>query len=278
MSPNMTYPFLMSLVQDVKRAFPGASVVCAGGAPRDLYHGRPVKDIDIFIQMQTIVGWRKAREDELKGQAEALKSLMHADNLPSADWAISQHLRELREIWKDDSEIYQEYFDGCEALSSLWHSPWNATGDAMDISNEKGYSYGAFTLVDFPCGPRAFPIQLVFIDMDPVENVRDHFDFGLSQIWVAENKVRTLPQFWQDHYRQVITYLPSKEPVLQRRWSSRNRVERLKEKYPDWRFHGLANLTFSQEELAKIEAWESRVKPAKRETNYVTRACLGEGD
>lgn len=267
------FAFFQNLVADVRRAFPSASVALAGGALRDWYHDRPIKDIDIFIELGQVKGWRQATAAEVALQQEMQEKLVGS----SLYAECRQSVRPLREVWRSDEELFAEYLDGLEDLSAQWHATWKGVGDAetpLELTNSKGYSYGAFTLVDFPCGPRCFPIQLVFIDMDPIENIKDHFDFGLSQIWIQGNRLRTTPQFWKDHYSKTITYLPSKEPVFQRRLSSTHRAERLKEKYSDFRFHGLHKITFTPQENEKIAILKKREEQNKKFRAIVGKAKL----
>lgn len=51
--PGTTVPLtiadLQAIVAKVKPFFPNREVIIAGGAPRDVFHGRPIKDIDIWV-------------------------------------------------------------------------------------------------------------------------------------------------------------------------------------------------------------------------------------
>jgi len=132
----------------------------------------------------------------------------------------------------------------------------------------------AFSLVDYPTGLHGHPVQLVFIGEHPVENIKRHFDFGLSQCWVTPNQLRMTPAYWRDHLGHRITYLPSAEPNAQRRLSSRQRAERLKLKYPGWAFHGLERLAGVA--LPESEAWlDDLPQLAQRYARYVPRQYGG---
>lgn len=139
----------------------------------------------------------------------------------------------------DESERANEHYNGCDLLGKWLHCNPVYEGDLLDLTNSKGYSYGAFALVDYPTGWRGHPVQLVFIDEHPVDNVTRHFDFGLSQCWVTPNQLRMTKAYWFDYFNQRITYLPSAAPNEQRRLSSKHRAERLKAKYKGWRFDRL---------------------------------------
>lgn len=203
--------------------FPDADIAIAGGAVRDLLHDKPVKDIDCFIYL-----------DAVKKQ--------------------SRPLTELVTEYRSDEEIAAAWYDGCTSLADILHSEWEGDGADLDASNSKGYSYGAFSLVDFKQGLHMHPVQLVFINEHPLDNVKNHFDFGLSQCWVTQAGLGWTSAYWHDRENHRITYLRSKvEPNEQRRRSSRDRAERLKAKYPGWMFDRLWQLDW---EVPKLEVME----------------------
>lgn len=110
---------------------------------------------------------------------------------------------------------------------------------------ESGSTHSCFSLVDYPMGLHWHPVQLIFIEDSPRENVKRHFDFGLSRVWCSATQLRMEPEYWKDHYRQCISYTPSDEPTPERMLSSARRLQRLKLKYPNWRFEAF--------ELSSIE-------------------------
>jgi hypothetical protein len=42
--------FFREILQEVQVMFPGATAVIGGGALRDAYHDRPIKDVDVFLR------------------------------------------------------------------------------------------------------------------------------------------------------------------------------------------------------------------------------------
>jgi len=228
MIQNLSVRKLQAFAATVGQCFPDSHVAIAGGCLRDLLHDKPVKDIDVFIQLQTVQGWGLA--------------LPWSDKL--GDRNSGRPLK-----WKDDSRLVEELHTGVQKLEQVLHcfaTNFNEAEDScqsiIDATNTAGYGYHAFTLVDFPTGLHGHPVQLIFIGEHPVENVKNHFDFGLSQVWCTPNQLRMTPQYWRDHYSNCITYLPSIEPNPQRRLSSKMRAERLKAKYPGWGFRNLGVL------------------------------------
>lgn len=183
------------------------------------------------------------------------------------------------------------WYDGCHELGQILHCEFQTSGtDCLDLRNSEGYSYGAFRLVDYPTGLHWHPVQLVFIEEHPVDNVKNHFDFGLSQVWCSENTLRMTPAYWFDHYNHRITYLQSTEPNEQRRLSSKQRAERLKLKYQGWKFDKLWQIddvvlpqpprkpTAEDEELDRLfaphPAATPRTPPPYREQLYTGRNGL----
>jgi hypothetical protein len=212
MIQNLDIAKLQRVAAQLKEVVPKHSLMIAGGAPRDILNGRPVKDIDVFIG--------------LDGDHSQMAN----------DWL--EICMDVLKLYPQHSEQQYERADAAGNKRLVWHQhqgSYEASG-ALNLINAKGYSYGAFSLVEFQQGPYCHALQLVFIDMDPVENVRNHFDFGLSKVWVTPNQVRMDKAYWHDHFGQRITYLNSTEPNEQRKLSSVERVKRLRQKYAGWRF------------------------------------------
>lgn len=42
--------FFSEILREVRAMFPGSHPVIGGGALRDAYHGRPIKDVDVFLR------------------------------------------------------------------------------------------------------------------------------------------------------------------------------------------------------------------------------------
>lgn len=234
-NPSLSIEHLQDLCRLVQKCFPQAHVAIAGGATRDLLHNVPVKDIDVFIQMDSGLTWRDG-------------------------YGVECH-----DI-VSNGELYGRWYTGCEELAAALHSEWNGTwhdteDDSLidNLGNAKGYGYGAFSLVDFPPGFRMYPVQLVFIDQHPEENIRNHFDWGLSQVWVTPNQLRWTSAYYRDRDLNTLTYLPSVEPNPQRVRSSWDRLERLKLKYPKRKLVGVGRLERMLKEL--LEPRQFQPKP-----------------
>ncbi len=223
MIQTLSIPKLQDFCGVLAKCFPRADIAIAGGAVRDILHNKPVKDIDCFIYL-----------DPVKAQ--------------------SRPLDELITTWHCDEELYMQWYDGCSELATKlyceWQGKWHPEHRSLGLRNDRGYSYGAFSLVDFPKGPHMHPVQLVFINEHPFDNVKNHFDFGLSQCWVTQAGLGMTSAYWADRERHRITYLRSKvEPNEQRRKSSKERAVRLQAKYPGWTFDRLWQLDWEELKL-----------------------------
>lgn len=52
MIPLTTLDAFKVILREVKEMFPGSSPVIGGGALRDAFHHRPIKDVDVFLRAQ----------------------------------------------------------------------------------------------------------------------------------------------------------------------------------------------------------------------------------
>lgn len=130
------------------------------------------------------------------------------------------------------SNLYSEL---CQELNHGCHTRDHVVLDMNKVSSNTKYGgYGSSELfvVEFPCGWRNYPIQLVFL---PEGNVRkevfEKFDFGLTRVYCDERGVRAHPTFYHDQLNRRLTYYGSG-------WgcTSPERIARLREKYSDYRF------------------------------------------
>lgn len=197
MTPAVTIPQLQKHLTLVQECFKWSTCIIAGGAVRDVLNGKPVKDIDVFIELG---------ED------------------PTAA------VKELSE------RLY------CPFTEADWHAE---PGYLPDKYTKGSDGKGAFLVCDLPKGVGSCPTQLIFIATDPVQNLRDNFDFDLSQAWVTRYKVWATPACRAAMVNKRITYCPATKPNAQQRASSRDRLERLKVKYAGWAFSGIITRDYS---------------------------------
>lgn len=168
----------------VQGCFPNTSCIIAGGAVRDTLNGRPVKDIDVFLE---------------SGPAD---------------------------------------IPGCQKLADkLYDSDFEGFGQHKDEDYPENDN--TFSVVNLNKGIGSTPCQLIFLNRDPVENVKQHFDFDISKCWVTRYKTWGAPDFQRAMVAKRITYCPGTKANAEQKASSRERLLRLKDKYPEWHFNAI---------------------------------------
>ena len=158
----------------IQKFFPEKKVIIAGGAPRDILHGKKVKDIVVFIE----------------------------------------------------SKLFPK-FSIIEAIGDMLHTEPTFTEDNTAYNK-------AFEVVNYDRGPCMLPVQLIFPRRDPVQDIKETFDYGLCQVWLdGGRKIHTTPAYWRDHNSKTFHFLLEGGGS-----ASSDHTERLQAKYPEWRFQG----------------------------------------
>lgn len=125
---------------------------------------------------------------------------------------------------------------GCQKLADALYdrdfAGWgeNAAADYPENDN-------TFSVVTLTKGIGSSPCQLIFLNRDPVENVKQHFDFDISKCWVTRYKVWATPDCRAAMVNKRVSYCPGLKANKEQRGSSRERLARLKLKYPSWYFN-----------------------------------------
>jgi hypothetical protein len=184
--------------------FPEA--VIAGGALRDLDHGKPVKDVDIWVR--TVVDTRLTRELVTKAMGyEPLVVLFDRDKVKAGDG--SEY-----EDWNDDLQLVVDY-----AHEAPRGTDWDSVVE--DILDPRPH------------------FQVMAMDMPAARDgalsrgdvITNDFDIGLNRIYYDGVSVYQTAAYCIDSLTKSMTVLRCRnEYELDR---IKERIERLKQKYPD---------------------------------------------
>ncbi len=187
------------------RGYFGPSAIIAGGAPRDLLHGKPVKDIDIFVRVD--------------GE----------DLVPSGGYIEDIGFTEVVEspVPLGDSKFVMR----CKGFAEL------IGGEAVFRESPEQYA-GLADLCDIKTSE--YPVQIIAIDHDPVDDVH-RYDFGLSQVFVTPLGLFFTPKYRLDDACRQITYT-AEYPTYDQINRSKARLARLQAKYADWSFENIGAL------------------------------------
>jgi hypothetical protein len=203
---NPTIEQLQSKIDKVQRHLKGRSAIIAGGALRDIILGKPIKDIDVFIEG----GGPFEHFDELHEFLfhEFVLGVRKSDGLA---WNLKQEVLSTRRGYANNTIP--------KAIPGMTSEP-----AATDYAN--------FWVVEYPVGWYGYPVQFVWLtDSDPRKEVFEKFDFALCRVWLDSRRLRWSPEFAADRESKRLTLFDSG-------WGSTapDRVERLRAKFSDYRF------------------------------------------
>lgn len=156
---SVSISHLQEIAQLVHRCFPTSSAAVAGGCLRDLMHGKPVSDIDVFISLG----------DEGQDPGD----------------------------WIEEDSLFNEYKNGMRKLAESLYSTKKRVERKCEGGSDYSSSF-IREVWEFPEGFRMYPLQLVFSSESPVDTVRDDFDFGICQAWTSGGRVQTTPAYKSD--------------------------------------------------------------------------------
>jgi len=157
------------ILASIKMMFPGSNPVIGGGALRDAYHGRPIKDVDVFL---------RAKDHPFGITHQDIKTIVPAN--------VGYGLR------------------------SDMHGVWDVT---VPING--------------------FQVQLIVADFEDLFDLAPTFDLGFSRVTFDGTSVFYHPHFWEDSFNKEFVIRRSDDDGTTAR--SERRIERLAEKYPDWK-------------------------------------------
>lgn len=194
--PNLDIFRLQGFYEQIKKAVgPHYPLCIAGGAVRDILCKKPVKDLDIFVQVSDWEEDPEAAEEEIAHVVEQLNMLFFSKGYSKSEISVAKrtgasygnsHI-EIAEVW-------------------AWKSGFN------DMA-----------------------VDVVFICHEPSIAVTDGFDFGICQAWVGFYGLKTTPAFWKDYNNKTLTYMFNRHKDNEKQYkSSQEHLVRLLEKFPGW--------------------------------------------
>jgi hypothetical protein len=157
-----------TLTEQVQRAA-GSPAILAGGALRDLYNGKPVKDLDIFVSAYVPSG-----DEEQNGD-------FHIKSEVSTFDAIDAHMKELGFL-RDNI------------------MPGSVLPDETDLERSIIYKHHREGVLDVNVCLLRIPVSL--------KSVVERIDFGLCQIGCdCEGRTYATPAFFKDAFGEKFTLL-----------------------------------------------------------------------
>ena len=171
------------------------SALLAGGAIRDMYFHRPIKDIDIFL-------W----DPETKNNPE---------------WVIKRR-----------SPIDETYISSLLKLDET--KSWYRRDFVMKsgLGEDEEYTTTQYVTQVWSVVKNELPYQLIFLNINPLEYIEKHFDLAISKAYCDGYKIRYTKDFSIDAQRQTLTICS--HGLTQRHFDyvCESYLPRIKAKYP----------------------------------------------
>lgn len=178
--------------------------VIAGGALRDLFNGRAVKDVDIFVA---------SRGSERKNKG-FLKKAFRAAGLKAVNQVI-------------------DHGYGVPDLSKFPDPVEKTTAPSTDYWGVVLGTESRTQSWDIVAGPEKTNYNVIFIRDGAMEHllhlgcVVEHFDFSLCQIQYDGKRLTSTPEYKQDVASKTIAWRTNRD-------TTKEHLERIVKKYPDW--------------------------------------------
>lgn len=213
------------------------SAVVGGGVPRDIYHNKPIKDIDVYLpdpsEMVVSIKW-----DRVSSRKSAAKALVDHFDATGQPLFLPEALGydTTTAIIQDDIMYGRNYMFQCITTDSQSH----------------GYEYKrtAMTQIWELRNTSSMPIQFIFVKKEPTQFVIEDFDIGLCMCYYDGTKARFTPEFLEDSNNHKFTICGQSLTDVQIALAVTRHIPRLQKKYP---WHTIEYAPHIQERMLQIE-------------------------
>lgn len=193
---------LQQLCAEARSCFRNNTII-SGGAVRDTLLGRPVKDIDIFVQLRGL-------PDLLSADRESEQGLMEG----SFRQRCHNFILTIGLFETDFAVKHFEIFDHADTSDSC--------------GEDVGANVARLSTSNVPV-----PMEIIALKNDPVDDLVE-YDFTISRCFVTARGLFMTQECMYDMRDKIIRYEKHNnhnEACWQR---SKRRLARLRAKYPDW--------------------------------------------
>lgn len=162
--------------------------IIAGGAVRDSLTNRMVKDVDVFLHkdlkrhIDTSAWTKMGKEEDDDGLGAVVAGALGVSTGSSPQWFNPAGFSAKSTAVKVKSTDYGN----------------NHVDEVYEIDDWKDMD---------------FPVNVVFLDIDPVEYVTKHFDLGICKAWYDGDYIRTHSDFINDVNNNTITCTLTAEAI-----------------------------------------------------------------
>lgn len=186
------------------------SAIVAGGAPRDIYHNKPIKDIDVYL-------------------------CEPSHNSVEINWGL---LPEREAQLGDYYPLFLPYLAGVNTLgadiSTTKVSNIHFTMKKLGIdgkTNSQGPEEPHITKIWELVAPNQLTMQFMFVDISPIEFIENYFDVGLCMCYYDGNQLHYTTEFLHDTDNKQFTICGKSLSEQQIARSLQEHIPRLKTKY-----------------------------------------------
>lgn len=201
MIPNIyTNDEIISTLRKIqRRGF--KSAVIAGGAVRDLYFDKIIRDVDIFVQ-------------------------------------DPEHSREFSERWsKKPDSINEDFWDDTFGIPSSVNSSSSFSSFGVTVATKR-LSRGNYADSDiysvWQIVKNFIPYEIIVTRIPPTEFVENNFDIGLCKAYCDGTKFRFTADFMRDMQKRTMTIVSKKMDVPQMVHVLKEHFPRISHRYPGY--------------------------------------------
>jgi hypothetical protein len=190
-----------------------SSTIVAGGAPRDLYHNKQIKDIDFFL-MDPLVSTERIDWNSLPNREQSLKM---------------------------SPPMFIPYTLGLDIKNCVVGTDsaqgFNWILSKVDFERNSSYSYGKeFTWITQIWNLNIIyhvPLQFIFTNKNPTLMVEENFDIGMCVCYFDGQKIRYSDEFITDATQRQLT-VRGQLTTGQIHKALNDHIPRLQRKYPGY--------------------------------------------
>jgi hypothetical protein len=188
------------------------SAIIAGGAIRDTYHNKPVRDIDLYIWSP-----ETSNEHTTRSIKDVLKQL------------DASHPTRIEPIPAPAAPTFY-----IKSAKSPAHQAPAIIRPSMGTDCGESIYDTAYISGVIPCTIKGQDFEFIITSINPILYVNDFFDIGLCKCYSDGHKIQLTSDFIEDSLNKTLTIVGKDMHQCHIDYTMQNHVPKLQEKYPNY--------------------------------------------